>query len=198
MLGTCISSRMPYHVCVSSTEGVAMPRTTYTCRVCGTVVSHGKDLCKKCWGETRRGIKRVVHSCFDCGKELSHASQATRKPDGRCWDCHVRHLASKPFRVCTLPDCERPHEAKGLCNVHYKQSIARTRGGPGYGSKLHRWVSAQPCQLCGYNQLPSEVNRIVPENGYRSGNVNALCSRCHREVTSKITIPPEPLTVPWL
>lgn len=169
------------------------------CVDCGTAIAKHATRCKPCWGVSRRGERRKpIVACHDCGAELPHGSQSRRNASGRCWDCHVRHLHNRPTRRCEIPECGRKHSGKGLCAMHYKQTLARSRGGEGFKNKVHRWVSAQPCQLCGYNRLPSEVNRIDPRKDYTSGNVNALCRRCHAEVTQGITLAPEPLTVPWL
>ena len=171
------------------------------CIDCGIKVSPRKGVlrCKRCWGLSRRGVRRIpTHRCADCDKELNARSRAARRKGGRCWDCYLRALDARPKRPCTTPGCKRPHEAKGLCHNHYRASLTKRQGGPGGKPKVHRYASAQACQICGYNRMPSQVNRIDATKGYVSGNVTAVCSRCHGEVTAGLIPHPAPLLIPWL
>ena len=176
-----------------------MPRLNY-CADCGTQIAPQSTRCRPCWGKTKLGIRKApIKVCINCGVELPRSSQARRREDGRCWDCHVRFLDARPRRTCSIEGCNQPHEAKGLCAVHYKMSLTKGRGGPGASNtRVHRYAAAQPCQVCGYDKLSSEVNRIDRDRGYVAGNVTAVCRRCHAEITAGVTPHPNPLRIPWL
>src|SRR3990167_5431447 len=165
------------------------------CVDCGIKITgrEGVQRCKRCWGITRRGVAKVpLRPCADCGKPLSSRSQAYRRPGGRCWDCHLKALATKKIRRCTVEGCTAPHMALGLCRNHYKAGRTKARGGPGSKNRVYRWAQQQPCQLCGYARQSSQVNRIDANEGYVAGNVTAVCSRCHGEITIGLSPHPDP------
>ncbi len=51
-----------------------------------------------------------------------------------------------PLLTCSVPECERPHEARGLCQMHYFRvrrstplgAAARRTRGPGAGTTSYR------------------------------------------------------------
>ena len=171
-----------------------MPRLNY-CADCGTQIAPQATRCKRCWGKSRQGIRRQAPKlCVDCGHELTPGSQARRNPTGRCWNCHVKYLATRAPRRCSVTGCDQPHEAHGLCRNHYKASKP-----PSYRwgrTVAYRVAYSSPCANCGYNRLPSQVHRADNRLGYQWGNVTPLCSNCHREVTEGLTVCPPTLPMP--
>ncbi len=61
--------------------------------------------------------------------------------------------------LCSLPDCGRPHSAKGYCNRHYQR--LRAHGDPS-GGRLELTVSQR-------------FERLVDRNGPESGNIAGRC-----------------------
>src|SRR3990167_6436681 len=162
---------------------------TKPCADCGKGILPEYTRCFDC---QRKGPN--ARFCLDCGTRLSHASH---KETTRCWPCWTK--ARNPYGpICTTDGCDQQHFAKGLCNGHYMTMRARSKR-TGHGRYFLKWVALQPCQLCNYARLPSEVARIIPgsQGGkYERGNVMALCARCHREVDAGITTAPPALALP--
>lgn len=151
------------------------------CVTCGKRMSRysspALDRCKSCRAP-------VPRSCVDCGKEL-----AIRSVGPRCWNCHTeRRVSAAMKKACTIEGCANKHVAKGLCAVHYEHMRRRkSRDGKFIDPPGRIWVAQQPCQLCGYSRLRSQVHRIIAQGNYEFGNMTALCARCHVEVHRGIT-----------
>jgi hypothetical protein len=104
--------------------------------------------------EALRALKKHRGGCVDCGSQenlhLDHRDDETKlfdpadvsnrswlalfaewdKCDVRCAYCHIkRHGPRKRTRhvVCTVEGCERPHQARGFCSMHYGRVVARGR-----------------------------------------------------------------------
>lgn len=153
------------------------------CQRCAATLAHGTrsttSQCRACRSHPRA-------PCVDCGKPLISSSRETI----RCWSCHVVHRGNVAIvKHCSVVGCLREHKAKGLCLPHY-QTARRRAQLLGYDSsqtlKVRRGELAQaPCQVCGYDRLPSHLHRIIPGSQagmYVIGNVATLCARCHEEV----------------
>lgn len=74
-------------------------------------------------GLVKRGtIKK--NPCQECGSikvEAHHLDY--NKPLGVIWLCIKHHrIIHKKFRLCMMNKCKRPHQAKGLCSMHYVKS----------------------------------------------------------------------------
>lgn len=158
-----------------------------TCERCGSPISKTSRpealLCIKCY--LHRMGHKGFRTCVDCGNTLNRGSKGTR-----CWSCHLaRKRAQAGQKRCNFPGCERPYRAKGFCLVHYQDA---RRGAQLLGTtspqtlKLQRRdLNAAPCQVCGYDRVPSHLHRIIPgaQGGkYVIGNVVAVCARCHEEI----------------
>ena len=155
------------------------------CASCGELIHPQSTICKAC-------RNRGPRLCIDCGVSLSHRPHNGAR---RCWSCWSK-FRNPHGPICTRDGCSRKHFGKGLCQIHYLAARGKRAGA---GRSFRQWVAQQPCQLCGYNLLPSEVARVIPgsKNGvYEKGNVMALCARCHREVDAGITKMPPPILVP--
>ncbi len=157
------------------------------CVQCGQPMSRytspGYTVCKPC----RIG---AAPACVDCGKPMKRGTKSIH-----CWECYTgRRIKVAEKKHCTVPGCESPHAAKGLCALHYQRNrVTATRKGRRIDAGTRIWVAQQPCQICGYNRMRSEVHRPIRQGDYVKGNMIALCARCHREVTAGITPCPDPL-----
>lgn len=164
------------------------------CPSCGQLMRKAADLCRSCYNSRRKETAIGQHdSCVDCGKPTGDRAHRAK----RCWECWLKTRRSRPPKICSIPGCSKRSRARGLCVNHYADdSMARN---PKTGLRLPRdwgvraFLRHRPCQLCGYNRLPSHCHRLVPLNGYTWGNVVALCARCHEEVHRGLTAPPSPL-----
>lgn len=166
------------------------------CQSCGSRLPHGTrsttKQCRKCRSHPRP-------KCIDCGKNLMNSSPGTI----RCWTCHVKYRqATAQTRMCSVAGCLRPHKAKGLCLPHYQDQRRRSEflGGQWpHNFRLRRADLAKaPCQICGYDRMPSHLHRIIPGSDggqYVVGNIIALCARCHEEVHRGLRPCPEPVIV---
>lgn len=163
------------------------PAPQRPCDTCGKPLSRYSNAavttCKPC---------RIppAPKCEDCGKEMKRGTKSTH-----CWECYTeRRTKVSEKKQCTIPGCESPHAAKGLCALHYQRfRVTRTRTGRHIDTAGRVWVAQQPCQVCGYSRMRSEVHRFIAQGDYVIGNMVALCSRCHREVTAGLTTSPQPL-----
>lgn len=153
----------------------------HACQDCGSPLKgKGNHRCRECYEKSRQRLPEI---CIDCGKSLG--PYAYWKKAKRCLPCEMQRRRNLPKKQCSVSGCLRPHQAKGLCSVHYISAFRRQSRGLGIGSSLRKILSSWPCQLCGYAKMPSDVHRLVPgaEGGaYVAGNIVALCCRCHREV----------------
>lgn|SRR3990167_7522679 len=170
------------------------------CPQCGNPKRKVADLCSNCNLDRRkRAAEHPSKPCQDCGAPLGdHGNRAAR-----CWKCWMKVRRSQPVKACSVEGCKRPHKAKGYCIKHYQGRIAGKKarhGATGINSLFHSFAKLQPCQLCGYDKMPSHAHRLLAgsEGGtYVPGNVSALCARCHDEVHRGITAAPAPLKAPF-
>ena len=159
---------------------------TKPCADCGKGVLPEHTRCMDC---QRKGPN--ARFCMDCGKPLSHTAHKEAK---RCWPCHLKGLAAKPRKVCSVVGCQQPHQARGFCRAHYVHNWrAVTRNGRTTDRVTRTWVASQSCQLCGYSKMRSHVHRPQRQGDYVRGNMDALCARCHDEVHTGLTKCPDPL-----
>lgn len=145
------------------------------------------SLCSLCY--RKRLEPQRYNPCKDCGKRRGRGSRP-----GRCWTCWSK-FRNPHGSTCTHKGCSRSHFGKGLCRMHYLSQRDRTHR-MGRGRLAKSWIASHPCQVCGYDRLPSEVARIIPgTNGgrYEIGNMLALCALHHREMDAGLIKPPAPL-----
>lgn len=102
----------------------------------------------------------------------------------------------KSRRPCNRAGCPGYQYKRGLCEHHYRQSLAEwdaRRGTPaqrGYDAhwrKLrNKFLQVYPrCMQCGYDA--TEVHHVIPlaEGGdSRWENLQALCKQCHSRITA--------------
>jgi len=165
-------------------------KTKNFCQDCGRHLMKGSTLrCENCWGKSRTKIQR----CVDCGTErTSLTAGAGSKTWRRCRACYELWRSTWHKRTCSVPNCGRPHKARGYCMGHYKSRyVGYTPRGKGANGMNHRNIGDQPCVLCGYSHLRSHAHKIDPKKGYILGNMVPLCARCHEEVTRGITALPD-------
>lgn len=63
----------------------------------------------------------VTKACRACGGAFSPEKNMRQ---AYCSDkCRSRATRDTPSRACITPGCDRPHRAKGLCNMHYKAAL---------------------------------------------------------------------------
>lgn len=180
---------------------------TRQCRACW-LKAHPPRFCEGCGNRLRGGSRigtgrcaacRVAEplTCQDCGVALPRASRGTR-----CRGCHTKLRLTRVPTGCTVDGCAKPHRSKGLCITHYLLARRKAASPEGAGSKAKDWIGSQPCALCGYDKMRSDVHRVVPgtEGGaYVLGNMVPLCARCHAEVhrglspCPPVLLPPEHL-----
>lgn len=158
------------------------------CQRCGNPISRfSRPETKTCWN--CRAV--MPRACQDCGVLLTHR----RKEVKRCWDCWSKFR--NPYGLtCTHPGCVRTHFAKGLCAMHYLSQRDKTHR-IGRGRTAKAWIATHPCQVCGYDRLPSEVARVTPGSTggkYEIGNMIALCALHHRELDAGLREPPPALS----
>jgi len=63
----------------------------------------------------------IARTCPECSSEFTPAKSVAQvycSPR-----CKRRAFADSKSRTCSEPDCDRPHRAKGLCNMHYKAAL---------------------------------------------------------------------------
>ena len=161
------------------------------CPKCGQPQRKPAELCRACDNRSRQmGAKgRLKRPCIDCGTPI--ADKAGRAQ--RCWPCWTNYRLERPVTTCSVPGCNRPHRAKGLCMKHYQSHFMPHKKGEGRGGKWLERLRQCPCQVCDYEKMPSHDHKTSPERGYSKSNVVALCARCHEEVHRGITSCPEPL-----
>lgn len=158
------------------------------CPNCGTRIQRAATQCRSCYDKTRE-LKRYY--CADCGQPTKQYA-STRYAE-RCRACNTRYRRSLVPKACSVEGCPRPHQAKGLCPVHYAQAHQRRPKGLFRHSLPKTYLASWPCQLCGYDRVKSDVHRLHPgkDGGtYVPGNMVALCKRCHYEVHQGVTLPP--------
>lgn len=69
---------------------------------------------------------RTIKVCPVCEEEFSPRLTLAQKFCGD--DCRRKaHPADSRSRTCTVEGCDRPHRAKGMCNMHYK-AVLRAEG----------------------------------------------------------------------
>ena len=95
-------------------------------------------------------------------------------------------------RKCSLEDCDKPHEARGFCQNHYRQRFRKSRSRTPHKPKRIEWLESQI-------NHPDTVNclrwpfRIDHRTGYgiadyKSKSMPAsrlMCILCHGEPPSK-------------
>jgi len=143
-----------------------------------------RQRCLMCWRKYQ--AEHRTSFCIDCGKHLISRSRGKH----RCRECYNLYLQTRPIHSCSVEGCGRQHRAKGFCMLHYKINFSIRPKGQNRGSNFRKQVSKSPCQICGYNKLPSNVHRIDSKLPYQVGNMVALCYNCHAEVHHGITICP--------
>ena len=185
--GHCTTLQVAKGLCrLHYTQAYRKSRSTKPCSRCGTGILPEYTLCQTC---QRTGPK--TRFCADCGVRISHSN---RRESVRCWACHVKRLDNAPKRICSVPGCQKPHQARGYCLSHYVHNWrSTTRNGRRSDTYNRAWIAKQPCQLCGYNRMRSHVHRLRKQGDYVVGNMVALCARCHDEVHTGLTPCPEPL-----
>lgn len=160
--------------------------STRICAQCGAAKpNYYAKQCRDCWLKTKGEPNR----CQDCGKVLRNG-----RSDNRCWTCfRAWQIATRPLTVCTVDGCDKPFYAKGKCRSHYVVNRRKAFYNLSVDRKAHVLVKQEPCAVCGYDRMPSEVHRIVPGGPYEVGNMVAVCSRCHDEIERGLT----PCPPPW-
>lgn len=158
------------------------------CKTCGTRIRAAYKMCRPCYDKSRMASRPL---CQDCGQPTKqYASDYFAK---RCWECEVKARRSKPVRHCEVEGCNQPHQARGMCRMHYQLELRKLK--PRYGkTKIALALKKFPCQVCGYHRLPARIHRLIPGGPYRVPNIVALCSRCHDEIHAGLTPPPPAMT----
>jgi len=74
-------------------------------------------------GKDRRDAARasLVKACPECSAMFTPARTTAQVYCSL--RCQRRALADSKTRICSEPGCDRPHRAKGLCNMHYKAKL---------------------------------------------------------------------------
>lgn len=105
------------------------PPATYCSASCRSLASYARR--KDQINTARRDrhaekLKAATRECAHC-----HAPFTPSKSLARiyCSDACGRaaHPADSRTHTCSEPDCDRPHRAKGLCNMHYRR-VLRSQG----------------------------------------------------------------------
>ncbi len=165
-------------------------RVLPTCSSCGKRVKSGTQMCLAC-----RRAKEPLR-CIDCGTDLN--PKARYRDTQRCQACWLKSLHTKPVRLCSVEGCNQPHRARGYCKTHYAKFFQLPRQlsyGTGHrNNQMAGRLQYQPCQVCGYERMKSELHRVNPPLGYRAGNMVAVCARCHDEIERGLTPCPSPFT----
>lgn len=61
---------------------------------------------------------RPAATCTNCGETITEKRRVTCSRE--CAEARAKS-ARRKTETCTLPGCERPHRAKGMCHQHYHQ-----------------------------------------------------------------------------
>lgn len=165
-------------------------RSHKPCPSCGKRIQSAATQCRECY-DRGRTEKAAQYLCADCRKPTKQYA-STRFAE-RCWPCEMKRRRVLPKKSCSVNGCPRPHRAKGFCSAHYQRSYRPRPTGQFRGNRLKNILAYWPCQICGYDRMPSDIHRLTPgaEGGtYIPGNIVALCVRCHREVHRGVTLPP--------
>lgn len=164
------------------------------CPLCGGTKTKGALACRKC--KSDRAASFI--NCGGCGARI-------RANYSLCRACYeASRAAVRPLCV----DCGKP--TKQYAHEYYAQrcwdcEVKRRRGegpgareaGQGRGNILKRLLAKFPCQICGYDRMPSEIHRPIPRGKggmYTAGNMVAVCPRCHTEIERGLTPCPAPMT----
>lgn len=165
------------------------------CASCGVRIRAAYTRCRACYDKARLSAKPM---CMDCGSPVKQYSRTLFAK--RCWPCEIARRRIREWKMCSVEGCQNPHKAKGFCGHHYATLVAgrkrRTYGAGHRGNQTAGLLSQIPCQVCGYSRMKSELHRIDASLGYRSGNMVAVCSRCHDEIERGLTPCPTPLAEP--
>ena len=88
-------------------------------------------------------------------------------------------------RKCEHPGCNSLGRNKGkyngktiydrFCEQHHRLSASSL--------SVRRHIDNTSCDVCGWDKAACDRHRIIPELGYKEGNVKILCPNCHRLVT---------------
>jgi len=118
-----------------------MPRVPdVPCSNCGTLMWRGRGtaqnpICRPCRKARREAWEAEGRACRICGKRTSRAR------DSKCLEC----LTEGRTQICSIPDCDRKVQARGLCITHWS---ADYRARTGYKSKPKPRVFGGTCAFC--------------------------------------------------
>lgn len=90
----------------------------------------------RCWHCKTGLFEHLDHFPVAVGQGGAHTLENVRPS---CVSCNLR-LRMHTQRMCEVSGCDRDHEAKGLCSMHYQRSRTgkKTIGGPEYRKAMKR------------------------------------------------------------
>lgn len=105
----------------------------------------------------------VSRICAWCGIEF--AVKYPRNPNTYCsYACRNSAYTQPKIAICTVPDCTRPHLARGWCSMHYDRW--RTNGAP---ERLVRGPNGEGTLSYGYRRLSINGRHILEHRHVMEG-----------------------------
>lgn len=105
-------------------RGVTGPPPTYCSGTCKSKASYRRrrdEIQAKARAESAERRAGAVRDCLRCNTAFSPEESMRQVYCSRA--CGRAASRDTTLRTCTAPGCDRPHRAKGLCNMHYKAAL---------------------------------------------------------------------------
>lgn len=70
-----------------------------------------------------------------------------------------------------------------MCQKHHRDKYNMSSRTDSQHDRLKKKLKGLPCEICGWNEAPCDLHRIVPGKlggTYRTDNIIVLCPNCHR------------------
>lgn len=138
---------------------------------------------------------RHLDACTDtdcaCGILTSEAARCanTERPLTRPLDATRRGLAMNATQGCSVPECLRPHKARGMCARHYQRDFNQ-RNRNRNREVRRRWLDRQPEQW--HDDCRTKLLSFIERNG---GNIDP--TQQAGRFWSRVTIGTEDECWPW-